>query len=104
MIVRVWRAHTKEPGATAYRRHLEQTVLPQLRSMPGFISVTLMQAERGGRVELVVASGWESMDAVRAFAGPTPEIAVVEPGAKKVLDEFDDHVTHYEMILEAGLR
>jgi heme-degrading monooxygenase HmoA len=102
MIVRVWRAMAKADGAPAYRRHLELSVLPQLRALPGFAGVTLMQAEKDGRVELVVTSRWESMEAVRAFAGPAPQKAVVEPAARAVLDEFDDHVSHYEVVLDAG--
>jgi hypothetical protein len=50
----------------------------------------------------VVESRWQSMDAVRAFAGAAPEQAVVEPAARAVLVEFDDFVTHYEVMFEAG--
>jgi len=39
------------------------------------------------------------MDAIRAFAGDTPERAVVEPEARAVLREFDETVTHYEVAL-----
>ena len=46
-------------------------------------------------------SRWQSMDAVRAFAGADPDRAVIEPGAKAVLAEYDDFVTHYEVTLEA---
>jgi len=102
MIVRMWRAVATRDNAPEYRRHLEQLVLPQLQELPGFLGVTLMQAERGDRVEMVVSSRWESMDAVRAFAGSVPERAVVEPAAKAVLVEFDDHVSHYDVALEAG--
>ena len=79
MIVRVWRAVAKPGLAAAYRQHLEGTVLPELRILPGFVGVTLMQAGRDGRVELVVESRWQSMDAVRAFAGAAPERAVWSP-------------------------
>jgi heme-degrading monooxygenase HmoA len=102
MIVRVWRAVATRENAPAYRRHLEQSVLPQLRELPGFLGLTLMKAERGDRVEMVVSSRWESMDAIRAFAGSVPERAVVEPAARAVLAEFDDFVSHYDVALEAG--
>ena len=42
---------------------------------------------------------WESMGAVRSFAGPQPEEAVVEPPARAALTEFDEIVTHYEIVL-----
>jgi len=103
MIVRVWRAIATPGNAPAYREHLERTVLPQLRTLPGFMGVTLMQRERGDQVELVVSSRWESPAAVRAFAGPTPERAVVDPAARAVLAEFDQSVSHYEVMMEAGV-
>ena len=98
----MWRAVATRENAPAYRRHLEQSVVPQLQALPGFLGVSLMQAERGDRVEMVVSSHWKSMDAVRAFAGTVPERAVIEPAARAVLAEFDDYVSHYDVALEVG--
>jgi len=42
MIVRVWRAMATPGNVPAYREHLERVVLPQLRTLPGFIGITLM--------------------------------------------------------------
>ena len=47
-------------------------------------------------------SRWRSLDAIKAFAGPKPEQAVVDPGARAVLSEFDDFATHYDVTLEAA--
>jgi heme-degrading monooxygenase HmoA len=102
MIVRRWEAVAKPGHAAAYRQHLEDAVLPQLRALPGFIGLTLMRTDRQGRIGLVVESRWHSMDAIRAFAGAAPEAAVVEQAARAVLSEFDDFATHYEVMLEAG--
>ena len=102
MIVRVWRAVAAPENAPAYRQHLERSVLPQLRTLPGFIGITLMQCERCDGIELLVSSRWESMAAVRAFAGTNPERAVVESAARSILIEFDRTVSHYEVSLEAG--
>jgi hypothetical protein len=41
------------------------------------------------------------MDAIRAFTGPKADRAVVDPGAKAVLAEYDDFASHYEVTLEA---
>ena len=46
---------------------------------------------------------WESMAAVRQFAGSHPEKAVVEPEAKAVLSDFDRVVRHFE-IVETNVR
>jgi heme-degrading monooxygenase HmoA len=87
--------------ARAYRDHLAAVVLPGLRKLQGFQGLDLCEARRGDRVELLVISRWQSMEAIKAFAGPDPSRAVVEPGAKAVLAEYDDFVTHYEVTLEA---
>jgi heme-degrading monooxygenase HmoA len=49
-------------------------------------------------VEFVVLTLWESMDAVRKFAGPKPEKAVVEPDARAALTDFDELVAHFEVV------
>jgi heme-degrading monooxygenase HmoA len=100
MIVRMWRAVATGENAPAYRAHLERAVLPELRRLPGFLGLSLGQAGCGDRVELVVMSRWTSMDAIKAFAGSDPERAVVEPGARAVLIELDDFVTHYDVTLD----
>jgi heme-degrading monooxygenase HmoA len=100
-IVRTWMAYAKPENVRAYRDHLNAFVLPALNKLPGFLGLDLCQAARGDRVELLVISRWESMNAVKAFAGPNPDRAVVEPGAKAVLAEYDDFASHYEVALEA---
>jgi heme-degrading monooxygenase HmoA len=52
------------------------------------------------KVELVVLTLWESMDAIQKFAGTEPNRAVVEPEARAVLTSFDDSVTHFEVIYQ----
>jgi heme-degrading monooxygenase HmoA len=101
MIVRTWMAYATPDKARAYRDYLTAHVIPKLQKLKGFHGLELCSAQSGGRVELLVISRWESMDAIKAFAGPRPERAVVEPGAQAVLEEYDDVVFHYELALEA---
>lgn len=96
MIVRVWRGWTQTAQAGAYASHLEHEVLPKLRSIRGFRGAYLLRREASGEVEFVVQTLWESMEAVRAFAGPDPDIAVVHEDARKVLSRYDATVSHYE--------
>jgi heme-degrading monooxygenase HmoA len=51
-----------------------------------------------GATEFVVLTLWQSMEAVRRFAGANPEKSVVEPGARSILTSFDDSVTHFEVV------
>ena len=101
MIVRTWVAYAKPGNARAYREHLKASVLPQLRNRDGFLGLSVCEAEQGDRVEILVISRWVSLDAIKAFAGAKVSRAVVDPGARAVLSEFDDFATHYDVTLEA---
>ena len=98
MIIREWRGRADAERAEAYPRHFREHVLPDLRRLPGFLGADLCRRRQGEQIEFLVLTRWQSMDAIRAFAGPDPERAVVEPGAVAALVEFDASVRHYEVI------
>ena len=97
-IIRSWRASATIANAPAYERHLRENVVPQLRSIPGFLGIMLLRRDRGDRAEFQVLTRWKSMDSIREFAGDDSELAVVEPEAKAVLLEFDSRVTHLNVV------
>lgn len=95
MIARLWRGRARTAkDADAYQRHVTTRVLPELKGIPGHRSAQVLRRKE----EFLVITYWESMDAIRRFAGEDPERAVVEPEARAVLAEFDDVVRHYEVM------
>lgn len=98
MIVRCWRGRTTDALAPAYRAHLLHAVLPDLRGIPGFLGLRLLQRPHPSGVEVQVMTEWASWEAIRAFAGAAPEVAVVEPAARAVLVDFDSHVEHFQQL------
>jgi heme-degrading monooxygenase HmoA len=99
MIVRAWRGYAVADKAPAYAHHLEHSVFPKLREIAGHRGAYLLRREADGRVEFLVLTLWDSMQAIRQFAGNAPEQAVVEPEARAVLAAFDPTVSHYEVVL-----
>ena len=99
MIARRWRAWADgAANANAYAEHFERSVRPRLESTGGFVDATVERVEGdGGRTEIVVVTRWESLDAVRAFAGDDVEAAIVEPDARALLTEVDERVRHVEL-------
>ena len=97
MIARLWRGVASAGNADAYQRHATDTVFPALRGIPGHRGAYLLKRTVGGRTEFLALTLWDSLDAIRAFAGDNPEIAVVEPEARALLAEFDDFARHYEV-------
>lgn len=104
MIIREWRGRTTPDRADAYPAHFRSLVLPELRHIPGFFGAILCRRDEAERVEYVVLTRWQSLDAIRAFAGVDIERAVVEPGAIAALTDFDDFVRHYDVVEDTGPR
>jgi heme-degrading monooxygenase HmoA len=104
MVVRSWRGYGALAKQEAYPRHLLQTVRPKLEQLPGFRGLYLLRRHHPEEVEFLVLTLWDSMEAVRAFAGDQPELAVVEPEARAALVRYDTLVNHYEMVVSPGQR
>jgi heme-degrading monooxygenase HmoA len=101
-IVRVWKGYGTAEGADRYcREHFAKTVLPQLQALSGFLDANVLVHSLGDVTEVVVATVWESLDAIRAFAGDEYERAVVEPIVRDLLERFDDNVTHFTLAVGA---
>lgn len=98
MIIREWRGRAAKSNPESYPKHFRSAVAPGLRELPGFLGAHLSRRNLNEGIEFLVLTRWQSMDAVRAFAGDDVGKAIVEPGAVAALVDFDDRVQHYEMI------
>ncbi|HUA24142.1 MAG TPA: YciI-like protein [Steroidobacteraceae bacterium] len=101
-VLRLWKGRATAAKAEDYARHASQTVFPEVQSLPGHRGAYLLRRSVGNEVEFTVLTLWDSMDAVRGFAGPDPGKAVVEPAARAALSDFDETVTHYEVVTRTG--
>jgi len=98
MVARRWTALAEgSDQVDAYVEHFEGTVRPQLDRSDGFFGATVERVEAADGIEIVVVTRWESMDAIRRFAGDDLDLAVVEPEARAVLSRFDTRVRHIEL-------
>lgn len=103
MIFRIWRGETVAAKADAYKEHLATEVFPRLAAMPGHKGAYLLRRDDGDKTEVLAVTLWDTMQAVRSFAGDAPEVAVVEPAAEAVLTAWDREVRHYEVVLSSGI-
>ena len=85
--------------ADQYAQFLEKTIFPELRELSGHKGAYLLRRSTSSGEEMMIVSMWESLDAIRAFAGADIEAAVFEPEAKRLLPDREDCVKHYEMVL-----
>jgi heme-degrading monooxygenase HmoA len=101
MIERVWSARTTRDGAAKYAEHFRHAVLPQLTTIDGYRGARLLEREHDGGIEVVVVTRWQTLDAIRAFAGDELDRAVVHDQAAALFTDFDRKVRHYGVVLDA---
>ncbi len=98
MIARTWHGAVPADKADAYHRYLLRTGVPDLEGTPGNRGVYVLRRTDGGRAHFLMMSLWESLDAIRAFAGDDVERARYYPEDPEFLEELEPSVTHYEVL------
>ncbi len=97
MIMRIWRGITPKDQADAYLEHLQQTALQALAQQPGQRGAWVLRRVQGDHCEFQLLSLWESLDALRVFAGDQPERAVYFAEDDKFLLDMEPLVRLYEV-------
>jgi heme-degrading monooxygenase HmoA len=99
MIARLWHGWTAPADGDAYEALLRTTVLPGIQRVAGYEGAYVLRREaaQGAEVEFIVLTLFDSWDAVRAFAGPEYETAVISPEAHQLLSRFDTRAAHYQV-------
>jgi heme-degrading monooxygenase HmoA len=101
MIGRIWHGWTSRENASAYEEILKSEILPGIagRRIRGLHGAHLLKRDVSEGVEFVTILWFESLDAVREFAGEDYESAVVPEKARRLLTRFDARSAHYEAVL-----
>ena len=106
MITRIWHGWTTTANAEAYETLLRHEIFTGIegRRIEGFLGIDLLRRAAGAEVEFITVMWFDSLDAVRTFAGADPEVAVVPPAARALLSRFDARSQHYETIERRTVR
>ena len=98
MISRHWTGVAKPGRGEAYEHHLRSDTFPRLAHIPGFVEASVLRRDVDGGTEFQVVTVWDSLEAVKAFAGPQVDVAVVPEAAQAMLSSYDERVRHYEVV------
>ena len=97
MIARIWRGITLKEKADDYLAYLHETGLKDYAKTAGNRGVTTLRRDQGDHCEIMLISLWDSMDAVRAFAGENPDRSVYYPEDDQYLLQMEPLVRHYDV-------
>jgi antibiotic biosynthesis monooxygenase (ABM) superfamily enzyme len=96
LITRLWRGWTALEDAQAYADFLLGSLFPSMRQIDGFVDADVLRRREGDEVAFVTLTRFDSLDAIRAFAGDSYEVPVLEPEALALLSRYDERATHFE--------
>ncbi len=100
MISRIWHGWTSRENADKYEKLLRAEVLPGIHRIRGYNGAYLLRRDAANNeVEFITITQFTDMNAVREFAGPDYERAVIAPGASELLAHYDERSQHYETLL-----
>jgi len=102
MIARIWHGRTLTAKADEYERYLNASGVERMLKTDGNHGVEVLRKSDGPRTDFVVISYWESIDAVKRFAGKEFEKAVILDRDREFLIEVEPNVLHYEVVRAAG--
>jgi len=98
MIARSWRGAVRSEDADAYARYMEGTGVDGYAAVPGNRGVWMLRSARpDGLTDFLMITLWDSLDAVRGFAGEDVETAVFYPEDERFLVERELTATHWEL-------
>ncbi len=97
MIARIWNGAVKESDSKDYYEYLKKTGVAEMERFTGNKMVNIMQRVENGKIHFQIVSLWDSMEAIRSFAGEDIEKAKYYPEDKKYLLKMKPFVEHYEV-------
>jgi heme-degrading monooxygenase HmoA len=102
VIARLWHGWTTPEHADAYEEFLRTKMFPSIHRVPGFVGADLLRRETADGVAFVTITRFDSLEAVREFAGEDHERAVVEPEAERLLSRYDERSEHYTVVIDGA--
>jgi heme-degrading monooxygenase HmoA len=96
MIARMWHGTVPVEKAERYLELMRTVAIPDYKRIPGNQAALVLQRREGDVVHFTTFTLWESMEAVRAFAGDDAERAKYYDFDREFLTELEPTVRHFE--------
>ncbi len=99
MIARIWSGRTPKSRADRYLSYLKKTGLKDYKATRGNRGVYVLRRTVDGNAEFTLISLWDSLEAIRRFAGADVDKAVYYREDKDFLLELEPKVSYYKVMI-----
>jgi heme-degrading monooxygenase HmoA len=100
-IARIWKGLVREADAAAYLDYVRETGIRDYRATEGNLGAFLLKRETADGIEVATLTLWDSLDAIKRFAGEDYARARYYPEDDRYLVEKPAEVVHYDIVEEA---
>jgi len=101
MIARIWHGWTSRENAEKYEKLLREEVLLEIarRSIPGYKGAEIFIREADNdEMEFITLLRFDTLDAVKIFAGKEYEQPVIPPECRRLLKRYSERSRHYRIV------
>jgi heme-degrading monooxygenase HmoA len=102
MVARLWHGRTLTAKADDYEIYLQASGVKKILATDGNHGVEVLRRTDGTQTDFIVISYWESIEAVKRFAGADYQRAVILPRDGEFLIDVAPEVVHYEVVRAGG--
>ena len=98
-IIRTWKGWTTLEKAPIYQDFLVNEVFPEVKrkGVDGLEKVSISTLERNDEMEFFLVLQFDSLNAVKSFAGENYEQAYIPEKAKGILSRYDKTAEHFTL-------
>lgn len=97
MIARIWRGRIRARDLASYLAYIDATGMRDYKAIPGNRGASMLSHVEGDEAAVITLSFWDSLDAIRQFAGDDMTLARYYPRDREYLLEFPERVEQYEV-------
>jgi heme-degrading monooxygenase HmoA len=102
LIARIWHGRTLTAKADEYEKYLNASGVKKILATDGNHGVEVLRRTDGPQTDFIVISYWESIEAIKKFAGADYQKAVILPRDGEFLVSVEPEVVHYEVARAGG--
>jgi len=96
----MWHGWTRNANADGYDAYLKGELFPRLErelTEHGYLGFQVLRLAKESEVEFITLVWFDSVEAVRSFAGDYYEEPVITEKARSLLSRYAERVEHYEL-------